>query len=119
MSDEIPDYLAASPHDEIDANPESAAAIRHANTVEYRQYGTVWAVARKQCQRKGLDLCPPTSYCKNGNRTRMTQALTKADWYNPENAPAPTNDDAEAMWMLTLRACNSWVNLQTCESRRR
>ena len=116
MSDEIPDYLAASPHDEIDANPESAAAIRHANTVEYRQYGTVWAVARKQCQRKGLDLCPPTSYCQNGNRTRMTQALTKADWYNPENAPAPTNDDAkEAMWMPTLRACNSWVNLQTCE----
>ena len=116
MSDEIPDYLAAAPHDEIDAQPNSPAAIRHANTVEYRQYGTVWAVARKQCQRKGLDLCPPTSYCKNGKQTRMTKSMATepADWYRPDETAGP-DTDVTTMWMPTLRSCNSWINLHTCE----
>lgn len=114
MSNDIPDYLAAPAADEVDSQPLSAAATRHANAVEYRQYGTVWAVARKQCQRKGMDLCPPTSYCKNGKQTRMTKSMSKNDWYQPYQA-ASANMGNNAMWMPTLRSCNSWINLHTCE----
>ena len=117
MTDDIPDYLAAAPHDVMDRYPNSPAAIRHMNTVEYRQYGTVWAVARKQCQRKGLDLCPPTSYCKNGKQTRMIKAMVSGvppNWYAPDQTASPDTDKT-SMWMPTLRSCNSWINLHTCE----
>ena len=117
MTDAIPDYLAAAPHDVMDRYPNSPAAIRHMNTVEYRQYGTVWAVARKQCQRKGLDLCPPTSYCKNGKQTRMIKAMVSGvppNWYAPDQTASPDTDKT-SMWMPTLRSCNSWINLHTCE----
>lgn len=113
MSDEIPDYLSAPPNDEVDLFPHSPAAIRYANAVEYRQYGTVWAVARKQCQRRGLDLCPPTSYCKNGNKTRMVAAIVNGNWW--ETPDTPTQWNSSDVWIPTLRACNSWINLKSCE----
>lgn len=114
MTDDMPDYLAAPAHDEIDAQPFSDAAVRHANTVEYLQYGTVWAVARKQCQRQGMDLCPPTSYCKNGKQTRMTHSLMMGGFYVPAHSANRGNLPPEHMWMPTRRGCNSWINLKSC-----
>ena len=112
MSDQVPDYLGAARHDEVDADPHSPAALRHASAVEYLQYGNIWAVARKQCQRRGMDLCPPTSYCKNGNQTRMVKALMNSNWWVTPNTATQVNN--AYVWMPTLRSCNSWVNLKTC-----
>ena len=56
--------------------PSLTGRWRYANAVEYRQYGTVWVAARKQCQRRGFDLCPPTSYCKT---------VTRRAWLRPSS----------------------------------
>lgn len=113
MNDDIPNYLDAAPNDDVDLFPNSPAAIRHANTVEYRQYGTIWAVARKQCQRRGMDLCPPTSFCKKGNKTRMVAAIYNGNWW--ETRDSPTQWNAADVWIPTIRSCNSWINLKTCK----
>ena len=120
LADEMPDFLAAAPRDAIDEEPNSVAAIRHENTVEYMQYGTIWAVARKQCQRRGLDLCSPAAFCKGPrhppelrNWTRMTSAFVSGSWWR---TPSMTMEWIDAsLWVPTLRSCNSWLNVIDCK----
>lgn len=111
------EYLSVGSHDEIDEDPQSTTAVDAANAVEYESYGTAWAVARSQCQRQNLDLCPVESYCKNGNRTRMLDSIYDAigsqnlQWWSPQGA---VSNQRDSLWLPTLKSCNSWVHLATC-----